>query len=63
MVLMKKKRLRGWKPPRLCCSFESRVRQKPVQMDLFEKDWVYYEGRFYVVPKKEDVASCESFSV
>lgn len=58
-----KKRLVGWKTPRFCSSMlERRVRQKPVQLDLFGlNDFYYYEGRmFYGLPKEEDVSQSES---
>jgi hypothetical protein len=62
MGLMKKSHLRGWKTPRCVCpNHERRVRQTPVQLDLFGYgDYFYHEGRMlYVVSQKEDVSSCE----
>lgn len=51
-----KTRLKGWKTPRICSSMlERRVRQKPVQLDLFAKDFYYHEGRMlYVVQETQD---------
>lgn len=59
MGLMKKLHLRGWKPPRIrtvCPSLaERRVRQKPVQLDMFEGNWFYHEKRLlYVVSSQEN---------
>lgn len=58
MVRMKKKHLRGWKPPRLVCPV-TKVYLAPVQLDMFEKNWFYHNGRFYVVSEKEDVEASQ----
>jgi len=61
MGLMKK-HLRRWRTPRLNCPCSaSRVRQKPVQLDLFGSgDFYYHEGRLYVVSSQEDEPKGES---
>jgi len=55
---MKKLRLKGSKPPKLCCP-KCRVRQKPVweQLDFWTLgDFIYHEGRMslYVLSEKAD---------
>lgn len=64
MGLMKKLFMRGVKPRKLrtvCpCQSGCRVRQKPVQMDLFEGNWFYHERKLLYVSQTEDVSARES---
>jgi len=51
--------LKGWKTPRISCSQKPLVRA--TQLDMFEQQFFYHEGRFYYVrPLQEETQDVSS---
>lgn len=55
---MKKKRLVGFRARKL--GMIDRVVRVPEQLDLFQGDWFFHEGKLLYVSQKANVASSES---